>query len=133
MTAYLLDTNHVSALFKRDSGIISRVERATEAEFGIGLPSVGELWFMVYNSQRIAANAAELDRILADFRLWGYERAEAVEFGRIKAELRRTGRPIPDIDVQLAGIARINGLTLLTSDKHFEAVSDLKIENWLVS
>ena len=88
---------------------------------------------MVYNSQRIAANAAELDRILADFRLWGYERAEAVEFGRIKAELRRTGRPIPDIDVQLAGIARINGLTLLTSDKHFEAVSDLKIENWLVS
>jgi tRNA(fMet)-specific endonuclease VapC len=41
------------------------------------------------------------------------------------------GRPIPQIDVQIAAIARVNDLTLLTSDKHFRTVDNLKLEDWL--
>lgn len=41
------------------------------------------------------------------------------------------GRPIPDVDVQIAAIARANQLVLLTADAHFEQVSGLQVENWL--
>src|SRR5438552_1426038 len=48
------------------------------------------------------------------------------------AELRRAGRPIPDVDAQIAAIARSNGLTLLSADVHFGFVSGLVVEDWSI-
>jgi len=46
-------------------------------------------------------------------------------------DLRRIGRPIPAIDVQIAAVALVNDLVLLTADRHFEQVDILKHENWM--
>ena len=54
-----------------------------------------------------------------------------IDFGKIKAELRRKGRPIGDIDVQIAAIARVNRLTILSADAHFAFIDNLRVENWL--
>jgi predicted nucleic acid-binding protein len=43
MTRYLLDTNHVSAVFKRQPEILARIKPSPQAEFGIPLPAIGEL------------------------------------------------------------------------------------------
>lgn len=131
MAHYLLDTNHVSAVFKQHAGIVNRIRSVADSEFGIALPVIGELWFMVYNSARIAQNTKNLEMVLADFTTWDFDHASAREFGRIKAELRRSGRTIPDVDVQIAAIARHHALTLLTADAHFSAVTGLVAENWL--
>ena len=69
MTRYLLDTNHVSEIFKRQPGILARIRPSPQAEFGIPLPAIGELWFMVCNSARIAQNAADMERVLRPLRL----------------------------------------------------------------
>ena len=55
-----------------------------------------------------------------------------MEYGRIKAELRRKGRPIPPIDMQIAAIDRVNDLTVLTADLHFSYIDGLATETWLV-
>lgn len=130
MNSYILDTNHLRAVFKRDQRLISRIESA-DAEFSTSMPCVGEMWFMVFNSSRIHSNAAEWRRVLRDLSVWRYSRKAAIEFGRIKAELRSMGRPIPDVDIQTAAIARIHNLTVLTSDRHFRFVPNLSVENWL--
>jgi tRNA(fMet)-specific endonuclease VapC len=132
MTRYLLDTNHVSAIFKKQAHVFSRISASSQSEFGVSLPTIGELWFMVFNSARIAQNTADLQRVLTDFRPWDFHGGAALEFGRIKSELKRTGRPIPDVDVQIAAVARVNGLILLTADAHFNAVAGLTVENWLI-
>ena len=132
MTAYLLDTNHVSAVLKRHAGMMAKLTASGDAEFGIAMPSIGELWFMVFNSAKIRENTMDMRRVISDFVVWEYDEAVAMEFGRIKAELRRIGRPIPDVDVQIAAVARVQELTLLTADGHFAAVAGLRTENWLV-
>jgi tRNA(fMet)-specific endonuclease VapC len=76
---------------------------------------------------------ARLDEVLADLVRWEYDSRAAREFGIIKSELRRIGRPIPDVDAQIAAIARLDALTLLTSDRHFSWVSGLAIEDWLTA
>jgi tRNA(fMet)-specific endonuclease VapC len=131
MTSYLLDTNHVSALFKNDLKVIGRVSASQIDRFGVSVPTIAELWYMVFNSSRVAANASRLGEVLRDFERWDFTELAANEFGRLKAELRRQWRPIPDIDVQIAAIARLNGLTLLTDDAHFSSVSGLKLDNWV--
>jgi hypothetical protein len=53
MTAYLLDTNHVSALLDGVVAIRERIEAADPGDlFGIAVPILGELYFRAYASQR---------------------------------------------------------------------------------
>ena len=130
MLRYLFDTNHASAILKGDKDLRQRISLA-QGQFGISLPTVGELWFMVFNSIEVTKNTEALKYTLRQFKHWEYDQEAAVEFGRIRAELRRNGRPIPAIDVQIAAIARANDLTVLTSDEHLSYVSDLNVENWL--
>jgi len=47
---------------------------------------------------------------MPDFTRWAFDENAAIEFGRIKADLKKLGRPIPTVDVQIAAIARANGV-----------------------
>jgi tRNA(fMet)-specific endonuclease VapC len=131
MTAhYLLDTNHFSGLWREQAPVVDRLAAQPAAHFAVSLPSAGELWFMVFHSARVAANRRRLATLLGDFELLDFDRSAAVEFGRIKAELHRRGTIIPDVDLQIAAIARSQGLVLLTADAHFSHVGGLITEDW---
>jgi tRNA(fMet)-specific endonuclease VapC len=86
---------------------------------------------MVFNSAKPDANAPRLDALLAQFDIAEFDAASAVEFGRLRAELRRQGKPVPLFDALIAAIARQNQFTLVTNDAHFAVVQGLAIENWL--
>ena len=51
----------------------------------------------------------------------------ARQYGRIKVELRRKGRPIPENDMWIAAVALQHGLTLATRDAHFDAIDGLTV------
>ncbi|MDP2807713.1 MAG: type II toxin-antitoxin system VapC family toxin [bacterium] len=57
---------------------------------------------------------------------------ESVEISSdIYAEQRKSGSPIDDIDILIAGIARSNGLILATNNEdHFKKIEGLSILNW---
>lgn len=49
----------------------------------------------------------------------------------VYANLRKSGKPIDDIDLLIAGTAIANGLILVTDNrKHFDRIVQLEIENW---
>ena len=131
MTGFLLDTNHVSGIIRHQGNLAARRRANVDAELIVSMPSVGELWYMVLNSARVDANTVVLERVLADLQILNFDGDAAREFGRVKSELRRLGRPMPDVDSQIAAIARLHGLTLLTADAHFWHVPGLRTENWL--
>jgi tRNA(fMet)-specific endonuclease VapC len=128
---FLLDTNHVGALLRENSVLWSKLRAHPNDRFGVCRPSVGELWFMVFNSVRIEENRSRLETLLSQFKIWEYDEPAAMEFGRIRAEIRQRGTPIPTIDVQIAATARSYGLVVLSSDAHFLKVGNLRVENWL--
>jgi len=133
MTPFLLDTNHVSAILKKNAAFIQNLSaRAGTETLCVSIPSIAELWFMVFNSVKQQSNREDLIKVLDGLARLDFTEAAAEEFGRIKAELRRKGRPIPDAAVQIAAIAKVNELTVLTADAHFANIADLKTENWLV-
>src|SRR5207237_7148985 len=98
MTQYLLDTNHASVFWRKRDQVAAKVHSLTDATLGLCLPSIGELWHMVFKSARVDSNTAELELFLRDYDHWPYGLSAAREFGRIKSELRAAGRPIPDVD-----------------------------------
>lgn len=130
MSRYLLDTNHVGALLRNDPQMQQHIAGLKAAELSICLPSVGELWYMVYNSARPSENRIKLLALLNQFQLVPFGMSESEEFGKLRAELRKLGRPIPQIDLQIAAIARFGKFVLATADNHFQHIPGLQTEDW---
>ena len=131
MSRYLLDTNHAGNILRPNSALPERMLAAPDGRFSLCLPSVGELWHMVFKSSQTTANQRKLEAVLDRFDIYPFDHSAAREFGRLLTELRRIGHPIPAIDIQIGAIAMVNGLTLLTADTHFDHIPGLGHENWL--
>jgi tRNA(fMet)-specific endonuclease VapC len=60
-----------------------------------------------------------------------FDTAAAHEYGRLFAELKRLGRPMQQIDIQIAAIAlSLGNCTVVTGDTDLSAVPGLDVENW---
>lgn len=130
---YLLDTNQASYLLKGKSpalrarilalrpGEVACLSAVTEAEllYGIARSPIGDKrmqllhWFL----QLVAIYP------------WGRE--EAAVYGRLRAKLEATGKPLGPFDTQIAAHAIALGAVMVTNDKAFHQVPDLVgVENW---
>ncbi len=108
MTVFLLDTNHASRLMGGDMLLRVRAEdaSASDARFGISTTVLGELYFAVHASQHREQNLRALWSMLSSLIVWPYDEEAAAEFGKIQADQRRLGKPIPPLDAQIAAVAR---------------------------
>ncbi len=102
-----------------------------EDRFFISITVLSELYFAAYASRRRTQNLQNINYLLDHIPLLGFDVPAAGEYGRIKAELKAKGRPIPGTDAQIAAVARLHGLTVLSADHHFQYVDNLRAESWL--
>jgi predicted nucleic acid-binding protein len=91
---------------------------------------LGELWDGIFYSATREFNEALLKRHLGHFAIWPFDYVSAVEYGRLAAELRRRGRTMQQIGIQIAAIARCLGdCTVVSKDTDLRDVPGLLIEN----
>src|SRR5580692_390221 len=105
---YILDTNVVAALMKGDPTVVSRLRATAKTDVALPQPVAAEVAFGLARLPRSKrrdhlerawhALAAEIPRLS-----WTDDVSEA--FGRIKATLERSGRPIDDFDIAIAAHA----------------------------
>jgi tRNA(fMet)-specific endonuclease VapC len=63
--------------------------------------------------------------------LWPFDASAAQEYGRLFAGLKSIGRPMQQIDIQIAAIAlALGNCTVITYDSDLAAVPGLAFENW---
>jgi len=134
MAIYLLDCNHLSPALRTTSPIRNRIEqsRLSGHRFVTCHPVLCELESGIQLTPRPDRTRHQLNELLRHVRLWPLERKTTEHYGSIFNELRRAGRVLSQVDMILAAMARQHSLTLLTSDRDFEALADLKVENWAV-
>ena len=130
---YLLDTNICIYIIKKKP--IEVFERFKQLEIGtlkISSITVAELYFGAYNSQNIEKNIETVKNFLLPFKTVDFDKKASIKYARIKADLRKKGQVIGELDMQIAGIALSNNLVLVTNnEKEFIRVNNLKIENWI--
>ena len=86
----------------------------------------------VFTAHKKLKNLVNLNDFLSLVAVVEFDRAAALEFGMIQAELRRKGMPTGEIDALIAAVARSRSDTLITDNvRHFENIENLKLENWL--
>jgi tRNA(fMet)-specific endonuclease VapC len=133
---YLLDTGAAADTVFRRLGVHDRVKvaRAAGHRIGIGLPVLGELYAGVEYSKTRDRNLEILRRNLRIFIFWPFTPEAAQIYGRLYAELRRKGRTIEQVDLQIAAIAfSLGNCTVVSKDSDLSAVPGLSVENWAAS
>ncbi|NMF81954.1 type II toxin-antitoxin system VapC family toxin [Nodosilinea sp. P-1105] len=130
---YLLDTNICIALNQEHPAVLAQFEHQG-AECYIPTLVLAELYKGVYCSKRIAQNLAKLEALLSVLAVVPFDNAAAEDFGKIQGELRRMGKPTGEIDALIAAVARSRRDVVVTDNtRHFENISNLQLENWLLS
>jgi tRNA(fMet)-specific endonuclease VapC len=130
---YLLDTGIASDFVHKRLGVPERAaERVLLGDrIGICTPVLGELAGGIELSQTRDRNMQQLEEALSNLRLWPFDESAAREYARLFALLRRIGRPMQQIDMQIAAVALSMGnMTVVTKDSDFLAIPGLAVENW---
>jgi tRNA(fMet)-specific endonuclease VapC len=131
---HLLDTNHLSAAINPVSPLRERLyqQHRQGARFRTCIPVLCEIEVGIQDSSHVDSYRRQLKLLLRKVKLVPLEPSMAQEYGAIFRELRQIGRPLSQVDMILAAIVRETKWTLLTADRDFEALPNLRTENWLV-
>jgi tRNA(fMet)-specific endonuclease VapC len=133
---YLLDTSIVSSPVSKQPNprVLEKLE-ALGHECAIAAPVWNELTYGCHRlprGKRRQALETYLEHVvLASFPVLAYDAAAARWHGIERARLEARGKPAPFVDGQIAAIARVNELTLVTVNvKDFARFKDVDVENW---
>jgi tRNA(fMet)-specific endonuclease VapC len=97
---------------------------------GIGVSVLAELVYVVEQSVSRDRKMGAPSKALATWKVWPFDNKAAFEHGRIAAELRWIGRPMQQIDIQIAAIAFATGNCMAVSgDSDLKAIPGLSAED----
>lgn len=133
---YLLDTSTLSAVIapKPDRNVVTRL-----GQRGSHCAIASVVWNeLVYGLNRLpeGKRKTELEAFLYDvvlksFPILPYSEEEATWHGIERARQVSVGRPGPFVDGQIAAVACVNSLTLVTANvMDFTRFEDLRVEDW---
>jgi tRNA(fMet)-specific endonuclease VapC len=129
---YMLDTNTVSYLVRRQSAVVRRVGSMPVTSLCISAITAGEL---IYGLMKVP-DARRLHKALTEFMrridVLPWETRTAARYGSVKAEMQRQGNALGPLDLLIASHALAVEAVLVTSDKAFNRVRGLQVEDWTI-
>jgi len=128
----MLDTNICIYIIKqRPEKVIGRLKKTRVSDIGVSSITLSELAYGAEKSSRPDRNKIGLAEFLAPLEILPYDDMATREYGKIRANLERSGNPIGPMDMLIAAHALSVGCTLVTNnEREFSRVLSLKTENW---
>lgn len=129
--AYLLDTNTVSYFIRnRPPAVRTHMNRAGMEATCISSVTEGELRYGIARRPGAISAKTAVEAFLSNCSILAWDSAAARAYGLVRAEQERKGLPLSTEDLMLAAHALSLGLILVTNDRAFAFVDDLRTENW---
>jgi tRNA(fMet)-specific endonuclease VapC len=133
---YLLDTSTLSSVIaaKPNRNVVNRLEQRG-SQCAIASVVWNELvhgWSRLPDGKRkMELDAFLHDVVLKSFTVLPYGELEATWHGLERTRQERVGRPGPFVDGQIAAIAHVSRLVVVTANvKDFSRFKDIKVEDW---
>lgn len=133
MAVFVLDCNHLSAALQKVSVLRDRIhqERRNGQRFASCYPVLCELEAGIQQTARPGEYRRRLTQLLRHVKLWPLDADTARYFGEVFNEMRKKGRALSQVDTMLAALARQHKSAILSADRDFQALPDLRVEDWM--
>lgn len=129
---YLPDTNAcIKYINQKDSPILRKFTTIPRQDIVLCDIVKFELYYGAYKSARQEKNLAKLDEFFSEFECLPFDDQAIIKAAQVRAQLAVKGTPIGPYDLQIAAIALVNALILVTHNtSEFARVEGLVIEDW---
>lgn len=131
---YILDTNIcIFAIKGNNKHLLDKLHSNLDKNIYISSLTIAELEYGVSNSMYPEENRVSLLKFLTIFEVLNFDDNDAIEYGKIKTDLKKKGKIIGSIDLLLAAQAVSKNFILVTNNvKEFKSVNNLIIEDWSI-
>lgn len=131
---FLLDTNACIVYIRNTkSGVRRKLESMPKSNIAVCSIVKAEMFYGSMKSQDPQKSLAIQQNFFSEFHSLPFDDNAALVFGELRADLSKKGTPIGGYDLQIAAIALVNELTLVTHNtKEFGRIENLRIEDWEV-
>jgi tRNA(fMet)-specific endonuclease VapC len=126
--ALILDTNAVSALLAGDQSIANLL--ALEQQHHLPIIVIGEYRYGLVRSSQEARLGSVFDLLIHQSIVLPIDLDTTVHYARVRDDLRKKGRPIPENDLWIAALAAQYGLQIVSRDLHFDEVTGIDRVVW---
>ena len=124
----MFDTNAVSAFLK---GLSPRLDAwVREQRCCLSSIVVAEIRYGMEKLPPTSRLQALVENTLKTLEILAWSEACARVYGRLRAYLKRNGKPLAAMDLLIASHALSEGCALVTADQAFAHVADLHLEAW---
>ena len=131
MSLYLLDTNIASYAIKgAEPEVRRRLAGVPTAQTGVSAVTEAELRYGVARRPGSPRLAEIVDAFLLRASVYPWDSAAAREYGLLRAALEGQGRAMGNLDMMIAAHAIALGAVLITHDRAFARIKQLKTEDW---
>jgi len=129
---FLLDTNAcIKILNSTSTNLVSRLKEHHPSLIKLSSVVKAELLYGARKSARPAENVRVLQDFFQPFRSLAFDDSCSEQYGVLRAELERAGKPIGPYDMMIAATAIVHDLTLVTHNlKEFSRIAGLKVADW---
>jgi tRNA(fMet)-specific endonuclease VapC len=127
---YMLDTNVVSQLIRKHPAVVSRVTAAPMAALCISAVTEGELLFGLAKRPAARQLHAAVTEFLKRVDVLPWDSSAAESYGALRASMETQGKPLAALDMLIGAHAASIGAVLVTNDKAFQQVNNLRVEDW---
>jgi len=130
---YLLDTNICIALIRqKPAALIQRLTSLHPGDAGISSITLAELFHGVEKSVRPEQNMSALEQFLLPLDLADFDQDAALAYGKIRADLERSGQIIGSMDILIAAHAvSLDAIMVTNNVREFQRVKGLFVEDWI--
>jgi len=130
---FMLDTDSCIALIKRKpDSILRRITALAPGEAGISAVTLAGLRYGVEKSEQKEKNGQALDEFLLPLEVAPFGEKAAIAYGRVRAALEKSGKPVGPLDTQIGAHALSLGAVLVTHNvREFRRIYGLAVEDWL--
>lgn len=124
----ILDTNALSAFVDGDAALGEILRRQSRA--AIPVIVLGEFRYGIAGSRHRSSYEKWLADHLRRFDILAVTEETAIAYAALRQTLKESGQPIPANDAWIAALALQHRLPLLSRDRHFDVVPDLRRSGW---
>lgn len=129
--SYLLDTNTASYVIKGNiPQVRHRLLKVPMAAVAISVVTEAELRFGVIRKPEATRLKIAVEEFLLRVSVLAWDSDAAKQYAHLRSALERSGEPMGNFDIMIAAHALSTESVLVTNDRVFRRVKQLKIEDW---
>lgn len=120
---YLIDSDVLIDFLKGKKEVVENLGKIKPSQRSTSIICVGEILEGLTDNKKV-----QFQKLLNIINVYNVDVKVAVNFAKIRKELRKNGNLIDNFDILIAATCLVYNLTLITNNlKHFERIEGLKI------